>query len=242
MKWRSLVSLAAICLLLPMLAACGDDDTAQPPPRAPHVLWFEPEKDARVNTASVPAPALGSDPLDAGSSSLGGSDPLDSGKDAVTRGNAAGGASDPLSGVGTSNWYWLRGSISGGTINVAVNGVTLGQYSVHMDKEITRMLHPGSNSITFTSQRDIAMEPVQAHLEVVYSQMSPDQPPPLIYDTRQMTKPAPALARPPAAVYKPVESDQSESSPAITAPPHLDTNPLQASGQDGPTTLTFAAQ
>jgi hypothetical protein len=235
-----------LCLLIPILTACGDDDIGAPPPRAPHLLRLQPENDVKVAKAASAAPGLEKDPLDAGGDRLIQHDALDSGGDALTKDSDSPSSQDPLSSVGTTNWYWMRGSISGGTITVEVNGITLGQYSVHMDKEITRMLHPGGNSITFTPQRDNPQTPVQAHLEVVYSQMSPGQLPPLVYDTRQITQPdVTALANPPASVYKrPV--DKTEDPGAAHIKDSSSTNPpanlAPAALQDTPTTLTLFAK
>lgn len=251
MNRRALAILSILVLSLP-LAGCGDDDTPQPPARSPHLLRLQPENDVKVATAASPAPAVASDPLDSdGDHFTQSSDPLDSGGDSLEGKNALGGQ-DPLSAHGTSNWYWLRGNITGGAIAITVDGVSFGTYTVHMDKEITQMLHPGINSITFAAQRDNPSVPVQAHLEVVYSQMEQGQLPPLIYDTRNTLKSSTPVLKAPPPVYKPVESSDgnsdnsgnagsagsSDSIPSIPPAP----KGLAAPTQESPTTLTFEAQ
>lgn len=238
---RRVLAILVALLALPSLAGCGDDSPQQAI-RTRHVLRMQPEQDARVSTAAANPPPVASDPLDSDASQnhLAQADPLDAGGDSLENGNSLAGQ-DPLSAVGTNNWYWLRGNITGGAIAIAVDGVSMGEYTVHMDKEITRMLHPGVNTLTFTPKRDNPLVPVQAHLEVVYSQMQPGEPPPLIFDTRQTIKPAaiPGLVAPPP-VYKPVEPDdgaQPDQPPPPTPPIHLPVAAL-----DPPVTMTFVAQ
>lgn len=241
MNRRIAVSLAAVCAFAPLLAGCGDDGP-QPPVRASHLIRLQPEQDARVATAAAPPPAIESDPLDSGGDQFTqNSDPLDSGGDALAGGNPLAGQ-DPLSAHGTSNWYWLRGDITGGAIAITVDGISLGTYTVHMDKEITQMLHPGMNAITFAPERDNPMAPVQAHLEVVYSQMEPGEQPPLVFDTRNtLTSSTPVLKAPPS-VYKPVEGDDEGAADGSfpTIPPA--SKGLPTTTREQPTTLTFSAR
>jgi hypothetical protein len=92
--------------------------------------------------------------------------------------------SDPLSTrSGPKNWYWLKGSISGGQVEIKVNGRSIGAYSVHMDREITDRLRPGYNTVEFSPRPDVSQQPVKAHLNIVYSQQEAGALPVLVYDT-----------------------------------------------------------
>jgi hypothetical protein len=240
MTRRFAVLLSALCALLPIVAGCGDDGP-QPPARESHLIRLDPENDVKVATAAAPAPVAGSDPLEAGDNRIQQTgDPLDSGGNALAGGDSLGGQ-DPLSAHGTSNWYWLRGNITGGSMAITVDGVSLGTYTVHMDKEITQMLHPGMNSITFAPERDNPAAPVQAHLEVIYSQMEPGQLPPLVFDTSSMLKSSMPVLKAPPSVYKPVEDSGDAGEPSI---PTIGPAPqgLPGTMHEQPTTLAFDAQ
>ena len=86
------------------------------------------------------------------------------------------------------NWYWLRGRIANGEVEIFVNGRSLGEYSVHVDNEITDSLHPGYNTIKFKPLPDIKSIPVRAHIAVVYSQQETGDAPVLIYDTERVVE------------------------------------------------------
>src|SRR5579862_2401400 len=79
-KRRLTASAIVLCLLIPLLTACGDDDPAGAPARAPHLLRFEPEQDVKVAKAASNVPSLGgADALDKGGDRLIQHDALDNG-------------------------------------------------------------------------------------------------------------------------------------------------------------------
>lgn len=91
---------------------------------------------------------------------------------------------DPLTSSNRpNNWYWLKGTIRKGQVEVMVNGRDLGRFSVRMDREITDNLHKGYNTIEFTPLPDLSSEPVDAKLKIVFSQQEPGAAPVLTYDT-----------------------------------------------------------
>jgi hypothetical protein len=94
---------------------------------------------------------------------------------------------DPL--VNTArpkNWYWIRGRIRSGLVEVKVNSHFIGRFSVHVDREITDNLRRGYNTIEFTPVPNIRGAEVGARLEVVYSQQDPGAAPVLIYDSSRL--------------------------------------------------------
>ena len=116
---------------------------------------------------------------------------------------------DPLANPNRpSNWYWVRGNIMGGEVEIIVNNRSIGRFAVHIDREITDNLHRGYNTVTFKPYPDIKSQPVGARLEIVYSQQTEGEPPVIVYDTEQIAE-REALSMPTRTVY----SDYSTSAP-----------------------------
>ncbi|MDR3710770.1 MAG: hypothetical protein P4L33_20925 [Capsulimonadaceae bacterium] len=84
------------------------------------------------------------------------------------------------------NWYWLHGHVQYGEVAVRVNGRPIGKFGVRADIEITDFLHTGSNTVEFRPIPAGASRPVEAHLELVFSQQSRGEEPVLIYDTSRI--------------------------------------------------------
>ncbi len=127
---------------------------------------------------------------------------------------------DPLTTrYGPKNWYWLKGSISGGEVMVRVNGQSIGSFAVHMDREITDKLRPGYNTVEFTPKSDLSSTPVKAHLKIVYSQQDAGAAPVLVYDTVEQTRWKPLRLRshsPDANVASLIGTD-TDNAPRSTA-------------------------
>ncbi len=175
-------SRAALLVILALVAAqflagCGDYE-ARP---AKQDFVFEPRVIPRVQEPSVPSAAVATsipDPL-----LRQGGDPLLADMHPDTphafaddhRGGSAG---------SHHGWYWVNGDISGGTVAVTINGVSLGRYSVHIDKEITRYCHVGLNTLTFTHYPYTnADRYCTAHLSILNGHAPVGTPPSLIYNT-----------------------------------------------------------
>lgn len=118
------------------------------------------------------------------------------------------------------NWYWIRGRISDGEVEITVDDRSIGRYSIHIDHEITDNLHPGYNTIRFTPIQDAKSVPVRARLEVVYSQQLPGEPPVLIYDTERLAADA-ALNNPTHAPQIGGPGFDADPNDALNAAPDL---------------------
>jgi hypothetical protein len=146
------------------------------------------------------------------------------------------------------NWYWLRGSISGGSMGIKVNGIFVGQYSVHVDTEISNYLNNGGNEVTFVPEQTAPDQPVSCHLDVVYSQQSPGSLPVLTYDTSDPSLPiSQQSSQQTDSSTDPLSpSSSSTSQPTPSATPAVPTVPTIApvstkTPSDAPVTLTFTA-
>lgn len=177
---------------------CGCDGHAFSPPARTHSdmlitnqvrpvyakgLLPPPKVTPDAANAPMPDPLISDstkDPL-AGSSSMGG-DPLTI-PDPVLNSGASGGASAVNKNRPIKYWYWLKGSIAHGTVDVKVNGTDIGRYSVHIDTEISNYLRLGSNQIMFTTQATVPDQPVTCDLTIVYSQQTEGALPVLEYNT-----------------------------------------------------------
>jgi hypothetical protein len=97
-------------------------------------------------THADPGPLVGQDPLVGGGDPLVGPDTMGGdqlvGKDTLA---GDGGSSSTVKNRPIKNWYWLKGSIANGVIIVDVNGLSIGRFSVRIDKEISDYLDRGSN-------------------------------------------------------------------------------------------------
>jgi hypothetical protein len=226
------VLVLAASLALPILCGCGDDVAAPVSEHANSHVQALPASvpianpssgalaggggnaDEVGSSPSVPAasPTAQEDPLLAGTTGLdhgsgglaAGGESLDTGKSSLIRGHSEDQGKGQLASVGrTKDWYWIRGSIDNGEIDIAVNGVPIGRWSVHVDKEITPFCHPGENQISFTQHPYQSDQPVAAHLHVVASQQDPGAPPLATYDVPAENQPSPTSPVAPSSAPPP---------------------------------------
>ncbi len=183
MQLRVKTILKAVLLLtvaLILLPGCGDFEAR---PDSDQDYDYTPTPDVHLVPKQSPGEPTSQidDPLAKGG------DPMAGNGDPMTNYDRQQGA-DPLNSNGdpmqqagkTQYWYWVTGKIPTGSLDIAVDGVSIGRYSVSIDKEITPFVHPGENSLTFT--KIASGSPVSAHLQVIYSQQEPGAPPVLTYD------------------------------------------------------------
>jgi hypothetical protein len=156
-------------------------------------LIQKPSQDPSALTPQTDPLTQGADPMTGGATISGGAP---ASGDPLIDGASTGGASThrPI-----QNWYWLRGNVANGSVEVKVNGIPIGRFSVQVDTEISNYLDYGTNSITFTTRPSTNSVPVAADLIVVYSQQPDGALPILTYDTTQessssLTKPTPSGA------------------------------------------------
>jgi len=118
-----------------------------------------------------------------------GKDGLTGNYDPVSQDHTMTPQSNPLlGGRQVKNWYWMRGTIFGGRINITINHISIGSYTARIDMEITDRLREGINDVQFEQIPSTPHTPVRAHLDVVYSQQASGALPVLTYDTQQMAK------------------------------------------------------
>ncbi len=232
-------SLLAILLFATLISGCAN--LGSPPPDSPDPSASDqtaPSNPGAPTTPLVkqasnpdPDPLLSDekeDPLTASGSK--GDDPL-SANDPLTR--AAGGSS--TSDVNTrpiNNWYWLRGSISHGSVDVKVNGREVGRYSVRVDTEISDYLNAGPNEIDFTTDPSETSDPVTCDLTVVYSQQL-DGAPPVAEFNSETDVPDQPTSQPIVLAHKHKPGDIAQPAPSFDA-----MNPTGGITK----TLTFIAQ
>jgi hypothetical protein len=241
MKCR-VCSVLGICLAL-FLAGCHGDDNSSPSNQA---ISLQNQVHPDSVSGLVPSAKLTPDPA-----SDVGPDPLTSGGDPVAAPSSIGGDpladNDPIlrdSGAAATtekprlikNWYWLKGSIANGTVDVKVNSVDIGRFAVHVDKEISDFVNPGSNQVQFTTTPTSLDEPVTCDLNVTYSQEAVGALPVLTFNntiapsTANPTSPSTSLAD----NYVPPSPDSTSS----TAQP----DPMDPSAGSTTQTLEFNAQ
>ena len=211
------INLFVCVLLAALLAGCGDYNTPlhedngewQPTPVA-----SQPHTEPALADPSNPDTT---DPL------MADGDPLAKSTDPVLQ-SPTEIASDRMTGQGdpmnqstnpTFGWYWINGSIQSGSVAISVNGVSIGRYSVHIDKEITKLCHPGVNTLLFTHypSRGAGLCPVT--LRILNGHAPQGSPPLMVYDTVAEAT-APDLS-----------GDQDQMDPSTQLPtPGAPTNPL----------------
>jgi hypothetical protein len=200
-----------------------------------------------VNSAPPDDPPDTTDPL------LADGDPLAKAGDPLTDDSPAT-PPDPLAGNGdpvaggspTHGWYWIDGSIEGGRIGIFVNGKSIGQFTVRVDKEITWFCHPGENTLTFVHFPAHGQGVCNVFLSVV-NKRPPAHNTILTYDTSQADYPVdqtnidtqPNADMTPAVPDGRTNRTQSDAG-ATPIVPHGQTNhvPAAATSSPGPTSET----
>ena len=249
---RILNIFSAALLVTALLSGCSSTPPAQGPVFESDLQIANQVQPASAGNLIGSGPKHSNDPIVSGGGLTSNSDPMLSGSkaysgDALTR-------TDPLTGQTNAspgntqrsikNWYWLRGTISGGAMSVKVNGVFVGQFSVKVDTEISDYLNQGGNTVVLVPLPNSTDQPVGCHLDVVYSQQAPGSLPVLTYDTTDPGLSGASLQPQQETTSMPGSANGSGSSlPGLSVPkaPTIPTAPAQTAAPIEPVTLTFDA-
>lgn len=187
-------ALAATAALLG--SGCGDDRPVSGPPPSSGYSAPAPASGPALSAPTSPAP----DPLLSGSGTISTRDPL-LGHEAPTSGKNAAQADpllpanplasdDPLRGqtMPTDHSHWLRGRVQDARLTVLVNGVREGVYTGVVDRDITRTLRRGVNSVSFvyTPRRADA----SARMDLLESEHDPPIAPLATFQSRPLPREA----------------------------------------------------